>query len=87
MKKIKISKLFVTTALSMLIFNSCSKEEVCTPNKNLNGEYYCDSCGDNSPYNSTSNRIGAQCNNGERVSSTGSGTCSGKGGVYKWICK
>jgi hypothetical protein len=33
------------------------------------------------------NRVGAICNDGTRSNSTGSGTCSGHGGVRTWLCK
>lgn len=32
-------------------------------------------------------RIGAECNDGTRSNSTGSGACSNHGGVNYWICE
>lgn len=33
------------------------------------------------------NRKGAKCNDGSTTNATGSGACSGHGGVDYWICK
>lgn len=34
-----------------------------------------------------SDRTGAVCKDGTTTSSTGSGACSGHGGVERWICR
>lgn len=37
--------------------------------------------------NNSANRIGARCKDGSHSKSTGSGACSGHGGVEVWLCR
>lgn len=37
--------------------------------------------------NDQSKRSGAKCNDGTESTATGSGACSGHGGVAYWLCK
>jgi hypothetical protein len=44
-------------------------------------------CNDNSTNPADCVRTGAICNDGTTSTATGSGACSGHGGVKEWICK
>lgn len=75
----------MTLMMCLVTMVSCNKE--CQLEIDLNGNYFCNYCGQDSPYNAINRRVGAQCNNGQYVFTTGSGTCSGKGGVNRWLCQ
>ena len=64
--------LFLILILTIFISSSCDK---C---KESGTTHECD--------NNDSKRVGCMCNDGTQSTATGSGACSGHGGVDYWLC-
>lgn len=65
--------IFLFSLFMLLLINSCEPSQ-----KLSQKEYPCD--------NVHTQRIGAICKDGTRSNATGSGACSGHGGVNYWLC-
>lgn len=80
-----------------LSFVACQKQEEADPSSSTNGNNTSNNQGSSSGYsgnssnsnceNDQSKRRGAKCKDGTESTATGSGACSGHGGVNYWLCK
>jgi hypothetical protein len=77
MKKYQKDKFIIGLLLISFVFFFTKCEKPGEENSSQTGTR-CD--------NSSTNRIGAICNDGTRSSATGSGACSHHGGVNYWLC-
>lgn len=59
--------------VSSIAFSDCSKDDNNTPSTDCQTD--------------ASKRRGARCKDGTESTATGSGACSGHGGVDYWLCK
>jgi len=84
--------LFLSLSFCCLIFNGCASQGCTDPtasNYQVDAEQddgsccYDGFCDIDCP---ASYRTGCLCNDGTTSNSTGSGACSGHGGVYCWYC-
>lgn len=69
-------------SLSIFIFlcvSACCSKTIESEDPHFKGSHEC-IYGEN-------DRIGCQCKDGTFSKATGSGACSGHGGVEKWLCK
>jgi hypothetical protein len=70
-----MKKLYLIAAILLTITMGCTKEELCTESTTV---HECD--------NNDTTRVGCMCNDGTQSTATGSGACSGHGGVNYWQC-
>jgi hypothetical protein len=70
-----MKNLCVIAAMFLVINIGCTKEESCTESTTV---HECDS--------NDLTRVGCVCNDGTQSTATGSGACSGRGGVNYWQC-
>lgn len=75
------AKLLIALLLSSCVISfSCSKEDSKSPaSSSSNSSSDCQT--------DASKRRGAVCKDGTTSTATGSGACSGHGGVNYWLCK